>query len=274
MVGLAIVSSAASACTAIRPLDPWEAGSPGRDAAGSDATLSDASVDAARGDTGDPDAAAVDAARVDAAVPVDGGCGDALVVYYPDEDFDGFGDDGAPIPSCTGPPDGIRTIVRGGDCNDLVPQIHPGGSETCNGEDDDCDGTVDDGVTRCGTGFGCQVRAYLGHSYALCPSTMRRDEAETECESFGYHLVVIDDAAENTFVSDQARMLAILGQYAWIGLHTTPLLVWEDGTSPRFTSWESAEPDGSGPCARIRGSTGAWSDVPCTDRLAFICEAP
>ncbi|MDB4946612.1 MAG: putative lipoprotein [Labilithrix sp.] len=30
------------------------------------------------------------------------------------------------------------------DCDDTVPQIHPGAAETCNGKDDDCNGKVDD----------------------------------------------------------------------------------------------------------------------------------
>ncbi|MFO0682278.1 MAG: C-type lectin domain-containing protein [Sandaracinus sp.] len=278
---VALLAISASACTAIRPLDPWEAGSPGLDAAGIDAARADASMDAALppedaalGDAAAVDAARVDAARVDAFVPTDGGCGDALVVYYPDADGDGYGDVGLPIPSCVGPPVGMRTIPRGGDCNDLVSQIHPGANETCNGLDDDCDGTIDDGVTRCGAGgFGCQVRAYGGHSYALCPTVLRRVDAETECESFGYHLVVIDDAAENTFVQGQAQMVGVLGSYVWIGLSTMPL-AWEGGMAPGYMAWEPAEPNGTGTCVRMRATSGLWSDAACADRYAYVCEAP
>ncbi|MCC7537591.1 MAG: putative metal-binding motif-containing protein, partial [Deltaproteobacteria bacterium] len=35
---------------------------------------------------------------------------------------------------------------RGDDCDDSAPAVHPGATETCNGEDDDCDGAIDDGV--------------------------------------------------------------------------------------------------------------------------------
>jgi streptogramin lyase len=38
------------------------------------------------------------------------------------------------------------------DCNDADPAINPGAQETCNQQDDDCNGLVDDGVTNaCGT---------------------------------------------------------------------------------------------------------------------------
>lgn len=281
LVGLfAVLAAGASACTAIRPLDPWEAGT-GTDAAGRDAAGVDGGMDAAGplDDGGGADAARVDAARLDAAqldayVPTDGGCGDALVIYYPDSDGDGYGDMGLPLPSCDGPPVGMRVVTRGGDCNDLVAQVRPGANETCNGQDDDCDGVVDDGVSRCsGGGFGCTVRAFGGHSYAMCPTLLRRADAETECESFGYHLVVIDDDAENTFVADQAAMLGVLGNYAWIGLTTSPL-AWQDGTAPGFASWEAGEPNGTGTCVRMRGNTALWADAACTERYAFLCEAP
>jgi hypothetical protein len=63
------------------------------------------------------------------------------VMYYPDEDGDGFGvlEDGAP--SC-GEPAGHSTVP--GDCDDGDPDIHPFADEICNGLDDDCDGVVDD----------------------------------------------------------------------------------------------------------------------------------
>ncbi len=44
--------------------------------------------------------------------------------------------------------DGDGYSVCGPDCNDSSVDVHPGASETCNGIDDDCDGTADEG-TEC-----------------------------------------------------------------------------------------------------------------------------
>jgi hypothetical protein len=47
------------------------------------------------------------------------------------------------VQSCT-PIAGYVTV--GGDCNDNLSGINPGASEICNTSDDDCDGSVDDGI--------------------------------------------------------------------------------------------------------------------------------
>ena len=43
------------------------------------------------------------------------------------------------------------------DCNDTNPAIHPGSTETCDGQDNDCDGVIDEDCSACtdedGDGF-------------------------------------------------------------------------------------------------------------------------
>lgn len=38
-------------------------------------------------------------------------------------------------------------VCGGDDCDDSVARVHPGATETCDGEDNDCNGPVDDGAT-------------------------------------------------------------------------------------------------------------------------------
>ncbi len=64
------------------------------------------------------------------------------VEWYLDADGDGFGDPGDTVTSCERQP---GRVLRGGDCADGNPVIHPDVVERCNGVDDDCDGTVDEG---------------------------------------------------------------------------------------------------------------------------------
>jgi len=61
--------------------------------------------------------------------------------WYADGDGDGFGDAGATVEDCS-PPQGY--VDNGDDCDDGDPDQFPGADEYCNGEDDDCDGAVDE----------------------------------------------------------------------------------------------------------------------------------
>ena len=60
--------------------------------------------------------------------------------WYADDDGDGYGDSTTSTRSCSAPSGYISTS---GDCDDLNASAHPGGSEVCDGADNDCDGTTD-----------------------------------------------------------------------------------------------------------------------------------
>ncbi len=69
---------------------------------------------------------------------VDEGLG---VTFWGDADADGFGDVGAPTEACE-QPEGYANNAD--DCDDADPERFPNQIETCNGVDDDCDGTADE----------------------------------------------------------------------------------------------------------------------------------
>ncbi len=61
--------------------------------------------------------------------------------WYLDADGDGYGDVSTATVSCDAP---LAHVLIAGDCDDARVEVSPTGVETCNEQDDDCDGTVDE----------------------------------------------------------------------------------------------------------------------------------
>ncbi|WP_425639173.1 HYR domain-containing protein [Algoriphagus yeomjeoni] len=83
---------------------------------------------------------------------------DVQTAFYVDADEDGFGDRNAdPIFACAAP-EGY--VTDNTDCEDLDDTVYPGAVEFCDGKDNNCDGTIDEGVQTAfyvdvdGDGFG------------------------------------------------------------------------------------------------------------------------
>jgi hypothetical protein len=65
--------------------------------------------------------------------------------FYPDDDGDGYGDSLAlPTDTCDGAPAGF--VSNNIDCDDDDPDNFPTNPEVCDGADNDCDGTADNGL--------------------------------------------------------------------------------------------------------------------------------
>ena len=82
---------------------------------------------------------------------------DLLLGLYYDADGDGFGDPNRPSEDCTG---GNGYVFYGTDCDDTDPNVYPFQEEICDGIDNNCSGSIDDGTTNTyfadvdGDGFG------------------------------------------------------------------------------------------------------------------------
>ncbi|NTX01861.1 MopE-related protein [Myxococcus sp. CA040A] len=63
--------------------------------------------------------------------------------FYRDADGDGYGNAGLPTQACSAP---AGYVVNATDCNDASASVRPGANEACDGLDNNCNGSVDEGV--------------------------------------------------------------------------------------------------------------------------------
>ena len=64
-----------------------------------------------------------------------------VVTWYADMDMDGYGDAAVADIDCNQP---LGYVLDDTDCDDSDASQYPGADEVCNGEDDDCDGDIDE----------------------------------------------------------------------------------------------------------------------------------
>jgi hypothetical protein len=214
-----------------------------------------------------------------------------------DNDCDGStADDGEDEPElgtrCDGPgdddlcPEG-QLVCTGGslECEDNTDTSR---DDQCDARDQDCNGRVDDAADCPCTHV---IRDDDGHSYFFCTSDETWFDARTECNTRGYTLARIDDAAENAWLTPHLR--AASTSDFWIAANdqgSEGTFHHDPGTTPlAYDNFKTGEPNNAGvsdghvdeeDCAELDPdgvgedtTPGGWNDDACSETENYVCEA-
>jgi hypothetical protein len=137
--------------------------------------------------------------------------------FYNDFDGDGFGNSAATTQQCSAP---AGWVSNSSDCDDFNFNIKPGGIEVCNGLDDNCNGTIDEGFAVLtfyrdfdGDGFGQII------TITACVAPPGYVSNNSDCNDFNSYIKpgaieicngvddncngLIDEGVKSTFYRDQ-----------------------------------------------------------------------
>lgn len=102
--------------------------------------------------------------------------------FWPDTDRDGYGDRSmAPEFACL-PEEGF--VENALDCDDRRIEVNPAAAERCNGEDDNCNGVIDDAslaALSCTSAFGSPPNTRFRCEAAVCVGDCRDEERFRDC---------------------------------------------------------------------------------------------
>ncbi len=190
--------------------------------------------------------------------------------WWWDGDLDGYGDSAVSTVACEEP---SGYVDDGSDCDDGDANINPDASETCDGEDDDCDGYVDDSA-----GCPCRVETYDGAGYMFCASARTWDYADRLYSGYGYLLASVSDASEQAWIFSTISGISTSKSW-WIGANDKSrenTWVWDSGEGWSYTNWAYGQPDNgsySEDCANMSPYSGQWNDEQCWTSLYAVYEA-
>ena len=194
--------------------------------------------------------------------------------WYVDSDFDGYGDPSSTTTACS-EPSGYSADDT--DCDDSDSDINPAATETCNGYDDDCDDIADDaGDCPCAVEYRGSDQT---HPYMFCTTAASWPSGSANCNTYGYELLTINDASENSWADSTADTYST--QKWWIGLNdraSEGSFRWASGESVSYTNWHPGEPNNSGgneDCTQFNRfhPSQTWNDEPCNAAFRYVCEA-
>lgn len=136
-------------------------------------------------------------------------------------------------------------------------------------------------VPRCWDAYTTVVEGLTSH-YKVVTAGQPWPVAERDCEADGAHLVIVDDATEETYLTSLAKQNTTdngsTNELVWLGLSDQTVegtFEWVTGLPLTLSHWSGGEPNNSfggiEDCVEIRGS-GDWNDDHCSAHLAYVCE--
>jgi hypothetical protein len=217
--------------------------------------------------------------EVDAAEGVDAtDCDD---VWYADSDGDAHGDPAVQMIACAAP---AGYVGVGDDCDDTQALAFPGGTEVCDGLDNDCSAAT---TEVCSSGCVVRVRPDDGRRYLFCAVAATFANAASRCAMEQFRLARVDDQTENSYLRTTTTSAignvnvflggtdgAVEGAWRW----GDGAQFWQGGSGGMevgglYENWDSGEPnnDSNEDCVELR-TNSAWNDRECGDSLPFVCE--
>ncbi len=159
------------------------------------------------------------------------------------------------------------------DCDDTSDQARPGGTEVCDGLDNDCDGQVDEALCP------CSEETIAGQHYLFCDVMVSWRVAKTECESRGGSLAIFSERAMSDEAFLHAKALQPTRSWYLGATDSAEEGSWADtdGEQLGSTYFAPGEPDdfGGEHCAALASfSGGGWEDVRCNTLLPYVCQVP
>ncbi|MCB9746372.1 MAG: hypothetical protein H6740_27595 [Alphaproteobacteria bacterium] len=156
--------------------------------------------------------------------------------WYADDDGDSYGDLSDSQAACS-QPNGY--VSDGSDCDDLDAAIYPGAEDTCDGEDNDCDGSVDNDATALGEAEEC---AAVDCADILSANSSAADGSYWVTSGSGDTIEVYCDFSNG---------------YTWLSSGGPPDYYWSFDSS-------ASSSDVGGVTGTARGSTALSSTIPAS----------
>ncbi|MFA9220135.1 MAG: beta strand repeat-containing protein, partial [Sediminibacterium sp.] len=156
---------------------------------------------------GIPGCTVVSACNYNANATINDGSCVAATTWYLDADTDGYYV--SQTTSCTNPGVGFTvTLGISGDCNDSNSAVHVGVTEVCNGFDDNCNSSIDEGLSTSNTTTASACNSYTWSVNGITYSTSGTYSVTSGCHTEVLSLTITPSTSNTTTAS-------ACGSYTW-----------------------------------------------------------